>query len=295
MFFPMKLVTYLFQGVEQVGVIAADPDKMVPIHALGFAAGDMNAFIDELGGSIPADLAARADAADGVPLAACSLLAPIPRPRQDVVCLGVNYYEHRDETLASNIKYDGALNAPIYFSKRVNEAVAPGGEIQSHADFVTKLDYEVELAVILGRDAKDVAEDQAEQYILGYTILNDVSARDLQAAHQQWYFGKSLDGFTPMGPWIVTRDAFAWPPKVDIRSYVNGQLRQSNNTALMMTGIGAAISQLSRGVTLKAGTIIATGTPSGVGMAMDPPQFMVPGDVVRCEIDGIGALENTVK
>lgn len=98
-----------------------------------------------------------------------------------------------------------------------------------------------------------------------------------------------------MGPWIVTRDAFAWPPKVDIRSYVNGQLRQSNNTALMMTGIGAAISQLSRGVTLKAGTIIATGTPSGVGMAMDPPQFMVPGDVVRCEIDGIGALENPVK
>ena len=291
----MKLVTYSIHDVEKVGVIGSDAEKIVPVSALGFDAADMNDFIDQLGGSIPADLLAKADAAEGDAAADCRLLAPIRHPRQDVVCLGVNYYEHRDETLASNIKYDGKLNNPIYFSKRVNEAVDPNGSIDSHSDFVTRLDYEVELAVVLGRDAKNVPADQVEDYILGYTILNDVSARDLQAAHQQWYFGKSLDGFTPIGPWIVTRDEFEWMPKLGIRSYVNGELRQNNNTELMMTGIDAAIHQLSQGITLIAGTIIAMGTPSGVGMAFDPPKFMRPGDVVRCEIDGIGVLENSVK
>ena len=163
------------------------------------------------------------------------------------------------------------------------------------ADLTSQLDYEVELAVILGRDAKNVPMDQVKDYVLGYTILNDVSARDLQAAHQQWYFGKSLDNFTPMGPWIVTRDEFDWMPKTGIRSYVNGELRQNSSTDLMMTSIEDAVHQLTQGVTLLAGTIIAMGTPSGVGMAFTPPKFMRPGDVVRCEIDGIGALENTVE
>ena len=288
----MKLITYRFRGAEHVGALTGDGAHVAPLPFQ-----DMNQLI--AASSLPhlRIMAAQAEEAGAViPTAQITLLAPIPCPRQDILCLGMNYKAHEAEAA----RYDADAftkekPVAVYFSKRVNEAVAPGGDIPRHAGLVEKLDYEVELAVILGRDAKDVAEDQAEQYILGYTILNDVSARDLQAAHQQWYFGKSLDGFTPMGPWIVTRDAFAWPPKVDIRSYVNGQLRQSNNTALMMTGVGAAISQLSRGVTLKAGTIIATGTPSGVGMAMDPPQFMVPGDVVRCEIDGIGALENPVK
>ena len=291
----MKLVTYSHQGAQGVGVIASDPQKVVPVAALGFSAQDMNQFIRQLDGRSPTEFIAQADAAPGLPLSDCRLLAPIPRPQQDVVCLGVNYYEHRDETLASNIKYDGQLNKTIYFSKRVNRAVDPNGAIESHADLTSQLDYEVELAVILGRDAKNVPMDQVKDYVLGYTILNDVSARDLQAAHQQWYFGKSLDNFTPMGPWIVTRDEFDWMPKTGIRSYVNGELRQNSSTDLMMTSIEDAVHQLTQGVTLLAGTIIAMGTPSGVGMAFTPPKFMRPGDVVRCEIDGIGALENTVE
>ena len=291
----MKLVTYSHQGAQGVGVIASDPQKVVPVAALGFSAQDMNQFIRQLDGRSPTEFTAQADAAPGLPLSDCRLLAPIPRPQQDVVCLGVNYYEHRDETLASNIKYDGQLNKTIYFSKRVNRAVDPNGAIESHADLTSQLDYEVELAVILGRDAKNVPMDQVKDYVLGYTILNDVSARDLQAAHQQWYFGKSLDNFTPMGPWIVTRDEFDWMPKTGIRSYVNGELRQNSSTDLMMTSIEDAVHQLTQGVTLLAGTIIAMGTPSGVGMAFTPPKFMRPGGVVRCEIDGIGALENTVE
>ena len=290
----MKLLTYSHQGVQEVGVIASDPQKVVPVRALGFSAQDMNEFIRQLDGLSPCSLSARADAAPGHPLDSCRLLAPIPHPRQDVVCLGVNYYEHRDETLASNIKYDGKLTKPIYFSKRVNRAVDPNGMIDSHSNLTSQLDYEAELAVILSRDAKNVPADQVKDYILGYTILNDVSARDLQSAHQQWYFGKSLDNFTPMGPWIVTRDELDWMPKAGIRSYVNGELRQNSSTDLMITSIETAVHQLTQGITLLAGTIIAMGTPSGVGMAFDPPKYMRPGDVVRCEIDGIGALENTV-
>ncbi|MDD3347900.1 fumarylacetoacetate hydrolase family protein, partial [Oscillibacter sp.] len=264
-------------------------------RALGFAAADMPALIDELGGAVSTELLEKVDATPGDAMAECRLLAPIKRPRQDVVCLGVNFYEHRDETLSSNIKYDGKLSSPVYFSKRVSEAVDPDGKIESHADFVSCLDYEVELAVILGKDAKNVPLEQVADYVLGYTILNDVSARDLQSAHQQWYFGKSLDGFTPMGPWIVTRDELEWMPRRSIRSFVNGELRQNSDTELMITSMETAVHQLSQGITLKAGTILAMGTPSGVGMAFNPAKYMHPGDVVRCEIDGIGVLENTVE
>ena len=288
----MKLVTYRENGAEQVGALTKDGTAILPLPVP-----DMNTLIETMTLS---QLSSAVTAAEGsgasVALADVELLAPIPRPRQDVLCLGMNYKAHASEAA----KYDADAftkekPAAVYFSKRVSEAVAPGGVIQSHQDLVERLDYEVELAVILGKTAKHVKAAEAGDYIFGYTVLNDVSARDVQTGHKQWYFGKSLDGFTPIGPWIVTRDEFEWMPKLGIRSYVNGELRQNNNTELMMTGIDAAIHQLSQGITLKAGTIIAMGTPSGVGMAFDPPKFMRPGDVVRCEIDGIGVLENSVK
>ena len=147
-----------------------------------------------------------------------------------------------------------------------------------------------------GTVPRDVPAGQTKNYVFGYTILNDVSARDVQTAHKQWYFGKSLDGFTPMGPCIVTADEFdTYPPKMGIRSFVNGEKRQDSNTGLQIFDIGHVIHELTQGMTLKAGTIIATGTPAGVGMGMDPPQFLKPGDTVRCEIDGIGSLTNTVR
>ena len=159
---------------------------------------------------------------------------------------------------------------------------------------VDSLDYEAELAFIIGKDAKNVKEEDAFDYIFGYTIMNDVSARNLQTAHKQWYFGKSLDGFTPLGPVIVTKDEFDYPPKLDIKSYVNGELRQDSNTELLIFGIAHVVSELSKGMTLKAGTIISMGTPAGVGMGFVPPRFLKKGDVVTCEIEGIGKLTNTI-
>jgi 2-keto-4-pentenoate hydratase/2-oxohepta-3-ene-1,7-dioic acid hydratase in catechol pathway len=161
-------------------------------------------------------------------------------------------------------------------------------------DFVDSLDYEVELGVILGRDAFRVSKEEALSYVMGYTIINDVSARNVQRRHQQWYLGKSLDGYTPMGPCIVTADEIGDIHDLDISCYVNDEKRQSSNTSYMITTVEEAIAELSRGMTLKAGTIIATGTPGGVAMGMNPPKFLKEGDVVRCEISGIGQLVNTV-
>ena len=173
--------------------------------------------------------------------------------------------------------------------------MAPGEPVDSHPDVVKELDYEAELAVILGKDALNVPKNDCEQYIFGYTILNDISARVIQRRHKQWYRGKSLDDFTPMGPWIVTADEIAFPPRLNIGCRVNGELRQNSTTDCLIHGVGEILSELSQGLTLQAGTIIATGTPSGVAMGMENPQFLKAGDVMECFIEGIGTLRNPVK
>lgn len=222
--------------------------------------------------------------------------APIPHPRQDVICLGINYAAHAEESARYKKEaFGGDRPYPIYFSKRVDEAVADGGIIPAYENLVDSLDYEVELAVVIGKAAKNVSKEDAYHYVFGYTILNDVSARNLQTRHKQWYFGKSLDGFTPIGPCITTIDEFQNPPELAIKSYVNGELRQNSNTNLLIFDIAHIISELSQGMTLKAGTIIATGTPAGVGMGFEPPNFLKPGDTVACEIEKIGTLTNTVQ
>ena len=288
----MRLITYRFQDTEHVGALTADGTAVQP---LPFP--DMNALIEST--SLPA-LRAVVEAAGQrdtpIPLADVALLSPIPRPRQDVLCLGMNYTDHAKEAA----QYDaGAFTkekpVAVYFSKRVSCAVPPDGCIERHEDLVDRLDYEVELAVILGRAARDVRPEEAADYIFGYTILNDVSARDLQTGHKQWYFGKSLDGFTPMGPCIVTADEIAYPPALDISARVNGELRQSSNTRFFITTITDALVELTAGMTLLPGTIIATGTPAGVGMGFDPPKFLQTGDVVECSIQEIGTLRNTVR
>ena len=229
-------------------------------------------------------------------LAEEKVMAPIPHPAQDVICLGINYGDHATEASRfSEEAFGGERPYPIFFSKRTADAPGPGDEIPSYPGLVDSLDYECELGVIIGKDAKEVSFEKVQEYIFGYTIINDVSARNLQTRHKQWYFGKSLDGFTPMGPCIVTADEFAFPPALPIRCLVNGRLRQNSVTDHLLTGIAEIITMLSRGMTLKAGSIIATGTPAGVGMGMTPPTFLKSGDVVRCEIQGIGVLENTVR
>lgn len=233
---------------------------------------------------------------DLLDLAQVRVLAPIPEPMQDVICLGMNYQKHKAEAEQFNAQaFTREKGSAVYFSKRATHCPGPGDPIPGHFDIVDSLDYETELAVVLGKDAVNVPEDEALDYVFGYTIVNDVSARNLQTGHKQWYFGKGLDGFTPMGPCLVTKDAFAWPPAQGIRTWVNGELRQEAVTDQLIFGIAHVIHELSQGMTLKAGTILATGTPAGVGMGFDPPKFLKAGDVVRCEIEGIGVLENTVE
>lgn len=257
------------------------------------AAPDMYALLDRLEGALPGpELLAGED----IDLGELRLLAPIPEPRQDVICLGMNYMDHSAEA-AKWGKDDFVKNAgkAVYFSKRAAYIVGPGGEIDPHFDIVDGLDYEAELAVVLGKDAYRVSKEDAFDYVLGYSVLNDVSARNLQKAHKQFYFGKSLDTHTTMGPWIVTRDELPGAPELDIRCFINGEKRQDSNTRYMIFGVAEVIAELSQGMTLKAGTIIAMGTPAGVGMGFEPPKYLACGDVVRCEIDGIGVLENPVK
>ena len=283
----MKLVTYLHNGKEAVGVLSEDGTA---VHPLPFP--DMNALIE----APREQLLAAAEAAKGaLPLAAVTLLAPIPRPRQDIICLGMNYRDHLTEAANYDSAFAKERPVTVYFSKRVSQAVAPEGFIESHPGLVERLDYEAELAVIIGRTVKNVKAADAADYIFGYTILNDVSARLLQTSHKQFYFGKSLDGFTPMGPCITTADEIAFPPALTLTTQVNGELRQNSNTELLLNSIAEIIEELSSGMTLLPGTIIATGTPAGVGMGFEPPKFPKPGDVVECSIEGIGTLRNTVR
>jgi len=220
------------------------------------------------------------------------IIAPIPIPIQDIICLGVNYRSHIEETV--DVLDFTKKKDTVYFSKRVNRSNDPNGIIPVY-DFVDSLDYEVELGVIIKKDALNVSVKEAGDYIFGYTIINDVSARNIQLKHQQWYRGKSLDGYTPMGPCIVTKDEIGNPHDLKICCYVNNQIRQESNTKYMITSVEEAISELSQGMTLKAGTIIATGTPGGVAMGMKPPVYLKKGDLVRCEIENIGSLVNMCK
>ena len=257
------------------------------------AAPDMYALLDRLEGALPGP---ELLAGEGIDLGELRLLAPIPEPRQDVICLGMNYMDHSAEA-AKWGKDDFVKNAgkAVYFSKRAAYIVGPGGEIDPHFDIVEGLGYGAGLAGVLGKDAYRVSKEDAFDYVLGYSVLNDVSARNLQKAHKQFYFGKSLDTHTTMGPWIVTRDELPGAPELDIRCFINGEKRQDSNTRYMIFGVAEVIAELSQGMTLKAGTIIAMGTPAGVGMGFEPPKYLACGDVVRCEIDGIGVLENPVK
>ena len=265
---------------------------------LAFA--DMNALVmgwnEEVKAAL-ASLAANEDVLSGaaVNVDELQLCAPIVHPRQDVVCLGINYDAHAQEAgRFSNEAFGGERPYTIYFSKRVSRATATKELVPSYKGLVDSLDYECELGVVLGKDCKGVTKEEAKQYIFGYTIINDISARNLQTRHKQWYLGKSLDGFTPMGPCIVTADEIGDEQSLEISCTVNGELRQSSNTKYMIQTVCGAISELSQGMTLQAGTIIATGTPAGVGMGMQPPQFLQTGDVVECRIAKIGVLTNTI-
>lgn len=291
----MRFYTAEYKNKEEVLISRDGGEHLYALSELGLVFQDMNEVISSMTPDLLEELNTMELTAWPVDMEQVKLLAPIVRPRQDVICLGINYDEHAVEAdRFSSDAFGGERPYTIYFSKRVSCAPGTGGEVPSYEGLVDSLDYEAELAVILGKDTKYVSKEEALDYVFGYTILNDISARNLQTRHKQWYLGKSLDGFTPMGPCIVTPDELGDCHNLNISSTVNGQRRQNSNTRYMIQTVEGAISELSVGMTLQAGTIIATGTPAGVGMGMTPPQFLKAGDTVICEIEGIGQLVNRI-
>ena len=245
-----------------------------------------------------ADLAAvRAACADAPLVTECKLLAPLPRTPKNIFCVGKNYHEHAKEFAGSG--FDGGAKDvvppfPVVFSKPHTSIIAHGEPILSALDPTGGLDYEGELAVVIGTGGRGIAKESALAHVFGYTIVNDVTARHLQKRHSQWILGKGLDSFCPMGPAILTADEVPDPATLTLSTYVNGERRQHAPVADLIFDIPTLIAAISAGITLEPGDVIATGTPAGVGIGFAPPVFLKPGDVVRIEVPGIGVLENPV-
>ena len=287
----MRIATFLHAGQRHVGVISADGKQLTPFQVSPeIAKRGALPIVEALaaGGALP-PLAGAA-----IPLASVRLEAPCPIPRRNVWCVGRNYHAHAKELQASVFK-DSNANAeswPIVFTKVPECVVGPYDEVCLPGAAVSEqIDYEAELGVVIGKGGKNIARADAMAHVFGYTAINDVTARDVQMRHQQWDMGKSFDTFCPMGPWLVTADEFDGT-RTRVRCWVNGELRQDAPTENLIFDIPTLIETISRGITLYPGDIISTGTPAGVGMGLKPPRFLSPGDVVRVEIDGLGAIEN---
>lgn len=239
--------------------------------------------------------AALGELGDVLPLASVTLLAPL-HPKKNVFCVGRNYLAHAEEGARARSEFDLKLpTVPTFFTKAPTAIAGPGQALHLNPAVSQEYDWEAELAIVIGARCKDVHADEALEVIFGYTCLNDVTARDLQRAHQQWFKGKSLDSTCPIGPWIVDATEIGDAQALDIALRVNGETRQSSNTKAMIFSIKRIVAELSKGMMLEPGDIIASGTPEGVGFAMNPPVFLKDGDVMEVDIAGIGVLENTVR
>jgi len=220
--------------------------------------------------------------------------APIPLPHRNILCLGKNYLEHAREVAARMNSSDKPPEHPIIFTKATTAVIAPGAPVPSYPHLTRKLDYEAELALIIGTGGRDIAAADAWQHVFGYTAINDISARDMQKNHFQWFRAKSLDGFAPMGPLVVHRSVMASPEDITISCTVNGELRQRATLDQLIFDVPTIIETISSGMTLLPGDIIATGTPAGVGMGFTPPKYLRAGDEMVVEVGGAGALRNPV-
>jgi 2-keto-4-pentenoate hydratase/2-oxohepta-3-ene-1,7-dioic acid hydratase in catechol pathway len=232
---------------------------------------------------------------DTFALADVRVHAPIPRPLKNVFCMGLNYLAHARESGAARGKEAKLPTRPVLFTKAPTTVSGPYDEVSVRRAVTQEVDYEVELGVIIGTGGRDISPGSGLQHVFGYTVINDLSARDLQMGHLQWFKGKSLDGFCPMGPFVVTADEFGDPQQKRLRTRVNGVTKQDASTADMIFPVDAIIHWLSQGLTLEPGDIIATGTPEGVGLGRTPPQYLKDGDVVETEVEGIGVLRNRIR
>lgn len=294
----MKLVSYRWHGDERLGVLDVGAGMLFEVTGLTAAPpGQKLAYL--IAGRVSESPASMETSTDPVPLSAVEVIAPLPRPARDIFCVGRNYRDHSSEFTRSG--YDASAgddNAdvpaqPIFFGKTAGSVVGPGATIDPHRTLTSSLDYEAELAVIIGRGGRGIKASEAWEHVWGYTLINDVTAREVQRDRTQWFLGKSLDTFCPMGPWAVSADELE-PTNLTIECHVNGELRQHANTKELIFDIPTLIADLSSGITLRPGDMIATGTPAGVGMGFSPPRFLAPGDVVRVTATGLGVLENTV-
>jgi len=293
----MKIATYWHAGTRHVGRLSADGSTLTPLMA-GEQARDIGALalIEGMARGLPLP----AEAGDPVPLASVTLDAPLPRPRRNIFCVGKNYHEHAREFARSGFDTslakpgDDIPSHPIIFSKVPDAVIGPGCAIRIPAGVSEAIDYEAELAVVIGRGGRGIPASQAMAHVWGYTIINDVTARDWQQRHKQWLLGKSFDTFCPMGPWLVTSDELNGGD-VRVRCWVNDELRQDGRTSDLIFDIPTLIETISTAITLHPGDLISTGTPVGVGIGFNPPRYLQAGDRVRIEIDGIGVLENPVE
>jgi 2-keto-4-pentenoate hydratase/2-oxohepta-3-ene-1,7-dioic acid hydratase in catechol pathway len=300
----MKFITFKYHDQVLCGLVNAD--RVLNLSTAAKAADeklDCSSLLAIIRGGEPALAACkRLEAQAGthtealIPLSQVQKLAPIPVLTRNAFCVGRNYVDHIKEGVnARAMKWDEKLpEAPQFFTKATHTVIGPGAEVRLDTKLTQRLDYEVELAVVIGKTGRDIPIAGAYDYVFGYTIANDVTARDLQRRHEQWFKGKSLDTTLPMGPCIVTRDAIGDPRGLELSMSINGQERQRARVEQMIFDIPTIISQLSAGMTLEPGDVIATGTPSGVGFAMNPPQFLHDGDEMLAAIERIGELRNRV-
>ena len=290
----MKIIAFQQNGAPSVGLVSSDLQQIQPF--------DLPLVQRELGALPIIEMQARGEPLPAllapVAIAAVKVTAPLPKARRNIFCVGKNYFAHAREFAGSG--FDSSAKAgedipdcPIYFTKVPESVVGPTDAIEMPAAS-SAIDYEAELTVIIGRGGKGIKAADAMAHVWGYTIINDVTARDWQSRHKQWHLGKSFDTFCPMGPWLVSADECDGT-KTRVRCYVNGELRQDASTTDLIFDIPTLIETLSAGITLYPGDVIATGTPVGVGIGFKPPKYLKSGDVVRVEIDGIGSLNNPVK
>lgn len=284
----MKFVTAQKGNEIFIGVLDSKEEKVLPVTnraSMLECVAREEEFIKEVRARIT-----EADEADYINIEEVTLLAPIVRPTKNIFCVGKNYKEHVLEMGS----IDDIPEHIMVFTKAPTTVIGHKNIIENHSAITNQLDYEGELAVVIGKRARNISKEDALDYVFGYTIVNDITARDLQSRHKQFFIGKSLDTTCPMGPYLVHKSLIPNPNNLNIVTRVNGEVRQNSNTRHFIFPIEEIITTLSKGMTLEPGDIIATGTPSGVGKGFNPPRFLKPGDQIEIEIDSIGVLKNTV-
>lgn len=286
----MKLVTYQYEGKTTIGAVGNEME-IVPLDSI---AQDMIGLIESGGAGLEQAKRLLRESKVTIPLKNVSLLSPLPSPPRNIMCLGKNYAEHAAETQRAWGDKEELPQFPMIFNKATTAVNGPYSDIPYDPAVSTAIDYEAELAVVIGRYGKNIPRAEAMDYVFGYTVMNDITARDLQRRHKQFFKGKSLDGHAPLGPWIVTAEEISDPHNLRVTCHVNGILKQDDSTKNLIFDIPEIISQLSLGMTLLPGDLIATGTPGGVGFARTPPEFLQPGDVVECSVEAIGSIRNHI-